>query len=166
METRKAGIRDINSIMELAVATWYPSYGNILSKNQIDYMLDLFYSPAALTSQMQSGHYFLVLSDNGKDIGFASFEPHYNKEGATKIHKLYVLPQQQGSGGGRLLMSAIESHAAANGDKAITLNVNRFNKALNFYLKSGFEITGVEDIDIGHGYLMEDYIMAKTIQTL
>ena len=162
MVIRKAGISDIKSIRELAVATWYPAYEDILSNEQIGYMLDLFYSPAALTGQMENGHYFLVLSDKGKDIGFASFEPHY-KNGLTKIHKLYMLPQQQGSGGGRLLIAAIESHAISNDDRAITLNVNRYNKALNFYLKAEFEIIGTENIDIGHGYLMEDYIMAKNL---
>ena len=162
MEIRKAGSSDIDSIMELAAATWYPSYDAILSKHQIDYMLGLFYSHESLTYQMENGHCFLMLSNQGKDIGFASFEPHY-KKGITKLHKLYVLPQQQGTGGGRLLISAIESESAANGDKAITLNVNRYNQALNFYLRSGFEIIDAEDINIGHGYLMEDYIMSKTL---
>ena len=165
MVIRAARIGDIENIMKLAAATWYPSYGDILSKNQIDYMLDLFYSREALTNQMESGHYFLILSDNGQDVGFASFEPHY-KQDVTKLHKLYILPQQQGSGGGRLLISAIESHASANADKTIMLNVNRYNKAVNFYHKNGFEITGTEDINIGQGYLMEDYTMAKNLQTL
>jgi ribosomal protein S18 acetylase RimI-like enzyme len=39
------------------------------------------------------------------------------------------------------------------------LNVNRNNKALGFYQKFGFVILREEDIDIGNGYFMNDYIM-------
>jgi len=42
---------------------------------------------------------------------------------------------------------------------SLTLNVNRHNKARFFYEKYGFVIIGEEDIDIGEGYFMNDYIM-------
>jgi ribosomal protein S18 acetylase RimI-like enzyme len=37
--------------------------------------------------------------------------------------------------------------------------VNRDNPAIQFYQKFGFEIIDKEDIDIGNGFLMEDYVM-------
>jgi hypothetical protein len=42
------------------------------------------------------------------------------------------------------------------------LNVNRFNKAVSFE-KLGFEIVGKEDIELDHGYLMEDYKLEKVV---
>jgi ribosomal protein S18 acetylase RimI-like enzyme len=39
------------------------------------------------------------------------------------------------------------------------VNVNRHNKALHFYEKYGFKIIREEDIDIGEGYFMNDYVM-------
>jgi ribosomal protein S18 acetylase RimI-like enzyme len=41
--------------------------------------------------------------------------------------------------------------------------VNRHNRALHFYEKQGFKIIREEDIDIGSGYFMNDYVMELTI---
>ena len=43
--------------------------------------------------------------------------------------------------------------------ETINLNVNRFNKAVDFYKNKGFQIVKEETIDIGKGYLMEDFVM-------
>jgi ribosomal protein S18 acetylase RimI-like enzyme len=43
------------------------------------------------------------------------------------------------------------------------LNVNRYNKARFFYEKLGFVIMKEEDIDIGSGYYMIDYVMEKKL---
>ena len=45
------------------------------------------------------------------------------------------------------------------GQLQLFLNVNRFNKAIQFYTKMGFIITDTVDVAIGNGYFMEDYIM-------
>ena len=45
------------------------------------------------------------------------------------------------------------------GGTKLELNVNRYNKARFFYLKQGFIMIGEEDIEIGEGYFMNDYIM-------
>ena len=50
------------------------------------------------------------------------------------------------------------------GAKKLSLNVNRQNQAAHFYQKAGFSITATEDIDIGNGYYMNDYIMEKDLQ--
>jgi hypothetical protein len=43
------------------------------------------------------------------------------------------------------------------------LNVNRFNKAVQFYQYLEFTIIKEENIDIGDGYLMEDYVMEQKL---
>ena len=35
--------------------------------------------------------------------------------------------------------------------------------AINFYKKNGFQIIREEDVDIGNGYYMNDYVMSKSI---
>jgi ribosomal protein S18 acetylase RimI-like enzyme len=163
MEIRKAGLEDFDVINNLAVRTWYPSYASILSDEQVKYMLDLFYSHKAIAVQIaDKGHQFLLLADGGTYVGFASYELNYSS-GTAKLHKLYVLPETQGKGAGRLLVEKIEAIAKENGNTRILLNVNRFNAAVNFYLKAGFTKIAEEDISIGNGYLMEDFIMQKYI---
>ena len=44
---------DIPLIRELTFATWPQTYSSIISKEQIDYMLDMIYSPASLQKQME-----------------------------------------------------------------------------------------------------------------
>jgi GNAT superfamily N-acetyltransferase len=166
MEILKAGPADAQLINNLAAMVWEPTYREILTKAQLDYMFEMMYSPASLQQQFnERGHQFLLAKQDGVFYGFASYEINY-KPGITKIHKLYVLPESQGRGVGALLLKAIEREATTAGNTAVTLNVNRFNKAFHFYTKTGFTKAGEEDIHIGNGYLMEDFIMEKQLHTL
>lgn len=161
MQIRKAGLEDFQIINDLALKTWHDTYNKILSAEQVNYMLDMMYSLSAITEQIAvKGHHFLLLSEDDVYLGFASYELNY-LSGVTKLHKLYVLPETQGKGAGRLLISKIEEAAAKNGNDRISLNVNRYNDAVNFYTKSGYTKVAQEDINIGNGYLMEDFIMEK-----
>ena len=160
----EATIKDIKVIREIAFKTWPVTYGEILSKAQIDYMLDLFYSEETLTDKLPNiGHDFLVLKENEICHGFASYEHHYLNSNCTRLHKLYFLPEHQGKGMGKLMLDKIVALAKENRSDKLSLNVNRFNKAFVFYQKMGFEIIAEEDIPIGQGYLMEDYIMEKQL---
>ena len=160
----EATIKDIKVIREIAFKTWPVTYGEILSKAQIDYMLDLFYSEETLTDKLVNiGHDFLVLKENEICLGFASYEHHYLNSNCTRLHKLYFLPEYQGKGMGKLMLDKIVALAKENRSDKLSLNVNRFNKAYVFYQKMGFEIIAEEDISIGQGYLMEDYIMEKQL---
>src|SRR5262249_11824822 len=98
---RDAVIEDIPLIRKLAHDIWPDTYGSILLDAQLEYMLDLIYSPAALERQMREGHRFLLLSDDGIPSGFADFAE-IDPPGTVKLHKIYVLPNAQGRGWGRL----------------------------------------------------------------
>lgn len=155
---------DFQTIKALAYAIWPDTYGPILSQEQLDYMLGAFYSePVLLDNYLEKGHRFLLVKEDDEALGFASYEHNYKGRNITRIHKIYLLPETQGKGIGRLLIGEIEKIALKNGAKALSLNVNRFNKARHFYNKIGFEIVGEEDIELDHGYLMEDYIMEKRL---
>jgi ribosomal protein S18 acetylase RimI-like enzyme len=79
---------------------------------------------------------------------------------------LYVLPNYQGKGIGAMLLQKIEDYIQVGTDVYLELNVNRFNSAIAFYQKQGFEIIRTEDIDIGNGFFMNDYVMEKQISTI
>jgi GNAT superfamily N-acetyltransferase len=76
---------------------------------------------------------------------------------------LYVLPQIQGKGVGKIFIQYINDIAKENANLGLILNVNKYNKAKDFYLKYGFEITKSIIVDIGKGYIMDDYIMEKKV---
>ena len=160
-QVRSAGVPDIPAIQLLARITWPPTYTPIIGIEQVEYMLDLFYSVPALLGQMQKqGHQFVLLEADGQPLGFASYSE--TAPGRFRLHKLYVLPALQGQGAGRLLLQEVEKRIA--GAQSLELNVNRFNPALGFYTKQGFRILRSEDIRIGSGYFMNDYVMEKSFE--
>ena len=164
MNIRKAIIEDIQTIQNLVEVIWPFTYGQIISEAQIDYMLMLFYSNEALLNQFQNNQDFYIISSENVDLGFIAIEHNYSNQPITKIHKLYVLPENQGKGIGQKLLSHATQLAIDKESKQLILNVNKFNSALLFYQKQGFTIQKEEDISIGNGYLMEDYVLQKNIQ--
>lgn len=157
----KATTEDLKTVSAIAHKTWPLTYGEILSRAQLEYMLDVFYSEISLKKNIDSGHEFILAVEDKKVLGFASFEHNYQNKKATKIHKIYILPETQGKGIGKLLVDSITEFAKQNHSTSLLLNVNRFNKALNFYQKLGFEIIQEIDIELDYGYLMEDYVLEK-----
>ncbi len=156
---QKASFDDFPIIQKIAFATWYPTYGHILTQEQSTFMLDMMYSETSMTQQFNNNQ-FLIFYDNEKPVGFAGFE---NKGEVMKLHKIYFLPETQGKGFGKTMIEEIAQISKAAGCKYLELNVNRNNKAKNFYEKQGFEVFKEEDIDIGNGYWMNDYVMRKVL---
>jgi len=161
-----ATLKDIPTIIQLAEATWEPTYRFIISREQIDYMYRVIYTPASLKRQMAEQHHsFLLAYVAGKPAGFASFSPlpADEEDGAGyKLHKIYVLPTRQGQGLGVHLIEAVENAARQAGGTFLDLNVNRYNPAIAFYERRGFARQREVDVAIGP-YFMNDYIMRKPL---
>lgn len=165
MEIRKADTNDIGLIQQLAHTIWPNAYGNLLSPGQLTYMLELIYSKTSLHNQIEKlQHKFILVHENEALVGFASYSPKEpGDDSIYRLHKLYVLPDQQGKGTGRFLLNYIIEDIKQANAKILELNVKRDNPALHFYNKLGFTITEEVNIDIGQGYFMRDYIMIKRL---
>lgn len=156
--------KDILKIQKIAYLTWPATYGKILSKEQLDYMLDMIYSEEALRIEFEKNEQlFYLISKDYTTLGFTAVEHHYKGAAVTRIHKIYLLPETQGKGIGKKVIEKIRKLAMQNQSTSLSLNVNRNNSALDFYKKLGFEITEEVNIAIGNGYLMEDYVMEKRL---
>ena len=153
---------DAKLIRELAYKIWPGVYEHILTPDQLKYMLDLLYNEETLQKQMEQGIAFIIANDGEQPVGFASCGLVH--AGVYKLHKIYVLSSQQGKGTGRTMIDHIINDIKTKGAHTLLLNVNRHNKARHFYEKLGFTIVKEEDVDIGNGYFMNDFVMTKDLR--
>lgn len=149
----------LHIVRDLAYKIWPNTYGATHTQEELDYMLNKFYAIHVLEQQIDNGHVFILAKEEGTYVGFVAYEINSENSGLTKIHKLYVLPETQGKGIGKQLVDFVLNTSKKNKDNGLFLNVNKFNKAQDFYHKYGFNITKDIIIDIGEGYVMDDYVM-------
>lgn len=146
-------------IKDLAHTIWPVVYQEMLSPEQLRFMLDNIYTLSALTEALHEGENFYIYQVEGKVIGFTSIK---EKSEVMRLEKLYVLPENHHRGVGAALLSFVEQEARNRGFDIVELNVNRRNSACSFYLKKGFEI--YQEIDIPYySFVLDDYIMRKRI---
>jgi len=159
---RNATINDIELIRELTFKVWPQTYSSIISKEQIDYMLEMMYSNKSLALQMAEGSQFIIVQDTKKPVGFASYKP--VAINIYKLDKIYILQTQQGKGIGKFVIDYILQQIKDRGAESLQLQVNRNNiNAKSFYEKIGFRIIQEADFDIGNSYFMNDYVMEKKV---
>jgi GNAT superfamily N-acetyltransferase len=162
MIIRQAAESDIPAISELAEKIWWPSYRNIISDEQISFMLNDMYSAESLMKQMRSGIECLIAESENLPLAFAGYSQTDTDKQVFKLHKLYVLPTEQGRGTGRKLIEQVSTLAKTKGGNILELNVNRGNPAHHFYRKIGFEIYQTVDIHYHH-FVLNDYVMRKKL---
>lgn len=160
---RQATPADFKTIDAIARKTWHVAYSAILTHEQLEYMLALFYCESALTEDVdQKNHRYYLALYQDVIVGFMSFEPNYLPQ-TTKVHKLYILPQYQRQNIGKQLLDFVSQLTLQAGGNSLTLNVNRYNSAKLFYEKYGFTVLKSEDIVLNFGYVMEDYVLLKSL---
>jgi ribosomal protein S18 acetylase RimI-like enzyme len=161
MEIRLVERAELHILENLARRIWPRTYSDIISTEQMEFMLNWMYSTETLVAQQQSGHEFYLISKDNTDVGFIAIEQAGQE---LKVNKVYVLPEIQGSGAGKQLMDKAIERAKAKNCTHLFLQVNRANKAKFFYDKLGFTIRSEEDFDIGNGFFMNDYVMELALE--
>lgn len=157
---KQATADDMTKVRSVAEKAFPATYSDILSERQLDYMMEWMYSAENLARQLEEGHIFYIAYDgDGVPVGYVSIQP--EGEDVYHLQKLYVLPERQGEGIGRLLFSTAVSEVKrlCPGARLMQLNVNRHNKAYDFYCRMGMRKVSEGDFPIGEGFYMNDYIM-------
>lgn len=163
---RKATATDIPHIISMAGVAFRHTYRNILTAEQIEYMMEWMYSEVSLERQLLDGHEFFIAWQGNTPCGYMSIQKERITDDSVTIyhlHKLYIMPEMQGSGAGSLLFDHACQYTTQDKntpEARIELNVNRLNSAVGFYLKKGMKIAREGDFPIGCGYYMNDYIMS------
>ena len=154
---RIAETTDLATVERLARTIWREYYPRILAPEQIEYMLDRMYAQAALAADQKRGVHFALIGD----AGFLACE---TTGAVCKLHKLYLLDRARGKGVGQAAIAYVDAYAQKTGATSVQLNVNKHNiQAQKSYARAGYTRLREEVIDIGGGYVMDDFVYEKRL---
>jgi ribosomal protein S18 acetylase RimI-like enzyme len=155
---------EVAAVIALAHRVWHAHYPGIISPAQIDYMLGQRYTVERLQQELATPEIRWELARQaGQLLGFAS-TIHLPEVQELKLDKLYVAPEAQGRGVGRALVASAAARAQALACGALILAVNKNNHAaITAYRHFGFVVRAESKVDIGAGFVMDDFIMARSL---
>lgn len=163
----------VNRVAALAAVIWREYYVPLIGAAQVEYMVAKFQSAAAMLEQMAAGYeYFMICRGPASNIHDAPSAPHLlgylavQADAAARsmfISKLYLQHTLRGGGIGRRALQFIEQLARCRGLTLLWLTVNKRNAAVTAYQKCGFEVAAELCIDIGQGFVMDDYRMERRL---
>lgn len=153
--------RHFKAIAALAESIWHQHYTPIIGTEQVRYMLSKYQSPRAIENQTQKGMEYYMIKLNQDLVGYLAIE---KKGEALFLSKIYVDQAQRGKGYGQKAMAFISEKAKEYGCDRISLTVNKHNtNSIEAYKKMSFSITKELVMDIGKGFVMDDYAMEKLL---
>ncbi|MBR4471044.1 MAG: GNAT family N-acetyltransferase [Erysipelotrichaceae bacterium] len=151
----------IRQCSEFASEVFIDYYNDLIGNAQAVYMADLFLSEEAIAKLIRNGAIFRIVEDNDEIIGFCEYK---KEEDRVFLSKLYASKDHRGKGIGRMMFEDVVNYAKENGINKIYLTVNKGNTpSYDIYLHLGFKVIDSVVNDIGHGYVMDDYIMEYQI---
>lgn len=154
---------DLRIISSMGFSIWNEAYSGIISPDQIFYMLKKYQSFEAIKEQIDEYRYtYLMLREGGTPVGYCGFAP---DDKGLFLSKLYILDGFRRKGYSAKVFDHLDEVAKEKGLDRIYLTVNRDNShAIDVYRHEGFEIAGEQDVPIGEGFVMNDYIMERPVR--
>jgi ribosomal protein S18 acetylase RimI-like enzyme len=156
----------LDAVAALAREIWYEYYVSLIGQAQVDYMVAKFQSAEAMAAQIREGYeYFLVRREGDPEgttpIGYCAIQEQPGRR--MFLSKFYLHHAVRGSGTGRRCMEFIEGLAREREVGLLWLTVNKGNPAVQAYQRLGFRIVADLVMDIGGGFVMDDYRMEKQL---
>jgi GNAT superfamily N-acetyltransferase len=163
IEIKAATVKDALLLEQLAAVIWKEHYQPIIGLAQVEYMLNKFQSHKAITEQMNTNVSYFIVFKLSRPIGYFSL---IEKKKSLFISKFYLESLHRGQGIAHIMLTRIYQFAASLNITQVELTVNKYNPAYHAYLKLGFENIDSVEMDIGGGYIMDDYVMRKNISEI
>lgn len=150
-------------IRDIAADVWPKTFAEILSSEQICYMMQMMYSPEVMEKELNNGYHFEIVKIDNKPVGYFSWSP-YDLPDTVKLHKVYLLQKFHSQGIGSAMLKHAEKRIKEAGFCKLRLNVNKNNqRAIKAYTRNDFANIESVKIDIGNGFFMDDFVMEKTL---
>lgn len=155
-------VKNITKLANLASEIWHEYWVEILTPEQIDYMVENFQSEKSISNQIKNENYiyFFINVDN-ENAGYIGLS---KKQDHMFLSKLYIKKEFRHKGLGTKAFDFIKNCAKENNYTNIILTVNKYNtNTINAYKKWQFKEIDSVVTDIGNGFVMDDYIMEYCI---
>ena len=150
-------------VRKIADVIWPETFKDILSPEQIRYMMQMMYAPEVMSRELAEGFSFNIVLADGRDAGYVVYSA-YGEDGTAKLHKVYLLNDFHRQGVGQKMLEYVCRRCRERGFSSVLLAVNKQNlPAQKAYLRHGFIMEKAVKCDIGHGFFMDDYLMRKTL---
>jgi GNAT superfamily N-acetyltransferase len=145
--------RDLDQVFELVRETIETSYASVYQPAVIAFFHD-YHQRENIVSDAEGGH-TVVVNSNGAFVGTGT-------RVETDVRRVFVRPDRQGQGIGRLIMAELEAAALKANIERLDLSASL--PAKDFYLRLGYEVVSEEDYEVAPGQHLEYYEMAKDLK--
>lgn len=157
IEVRRATINDAEVIAHLAKTTFDETFGYLFPDRNVllDYFEQTFSVEKIYNGIQKTNNVFWLAFVEEKPVGYAKLKVHspsefVNETHVSQLQKIYVLKDFLSMKIGLQLQETLLQKARDLGSKYIWLSVFKDNpRAINFYLKNGFEEVGKHQFQIG-----------------
>lgn len=152
----KTNEEEVRVMSRMASSIVKEHFDPLVGPEQNDYMIAMFQTEQAIAGQLDAGYeYYFVLADSGV-VGFLAF---YDDAPELHLSKFYLYKESRGRGYAKEMQKFVIQAAKEKGLEAIALNVNRNNSSVQVYKALGYQVAREEVNSIGHGYVMDDFVM-------
>lgn len=153
----------LQAIRDVAAEVWPQTFAEILSPEQISYMMEMMYAPAVMAKELAENMHFELLRIDNEPSGYIVYSA-YNSDQTAKLHKVYLKQAFHGQGIGQQMLLHAQEQCRKLGFREVVLAVNKQNsKAIKAYERNGFTIYDSVCNPIGNGFFMDDYLMKKSL---
>ena len=102
---RKATVADCELIHMMAKEVFPATYKDILSPEQLDYMMDWMYAPSNVRKQMEEeGHVYSIAYKENEPCGYVSVQQQEKDLAGRSVRSSSVALHPQKAAGGRFLL--------------------------------------------------------------
>ena len=154
-------INDFESIAELAHEIWHEHYTPIIGKAQVTYMINKYQTSETMQKQADDGYEYYLINFSDTPVGYLAIQ---KREDQLFLSKIYILSSYRGKKIGKEAFKFIDNRAKSLQCTEVALTVNKNNSnTIKAYERIGYQKTEAIVIDIGNGFVMDDYKMVKPI---
>jgi predicted acetyltransferase len=153
---------DLSLTARTAQEIWNEYFPALIGQDQTDYMVERFQSEEAMKEQEKHEHYryFHVLQGDAL-VGYIGLKYEPDR---LFLSKLYLRQDARHQGIASKMLAFVFEQAKHNCYDSVYLTCNKHNThSLDVYAAKGFKTVDAVVSDIGNGYVMDDYILEKTI---